>query len=126
MDFLNKAVAQLSELFRSMTPGARLTAGLLLVVVVVSLGYLFRYETSGADVYLMNGEPIQGGEMNEMVAAFGKAGLTDFEIQGNKDSRAAREAGGLHGRAGRRQGPAVAFRRQSTPRDRWWKRVPQQ
>ena len=84
MDFLNKAVAQLSELFRSMTPGARLTAGLLLVVVVVSLGYLFRYETSGADVYLMNGEPIQAGDMNNMVAAFGKASLTDFEIQGPK------------------------------------------
>jgi flagellar M-ring protein FliF len=84
MDFLNKAVAQLSELFRSMTPGARLTAGLLLVAVVVSLGYLFRYEVSGADVYLMNGEPISADELNNMTAAFGKAGLKDFEIQGSK------------------------------------------
>ena len=47
MDFLNKAFAQLSDLFRSMTPGARLTAGLLLVVVIVSLGYLFTHDMSG-------------------------------------------------------------------------------
>ena len=44
MDFLNKAFAQLSDLFRSMTPAARITAGLLLAVVVVSLVYLFRYQ----------------------------------------------------------------------------------
>ena len=43
MDFLNKAIAQLSDLFRSMTPGARITAGLLLAVVVVSMGYLFQH-----------------------------------------------------------------------------------
>ena len=47
MDFLNKSIAQVSELFRSMTPGARLTAGLLLAVVVVSMGYLFRQGTAG-------------------------------------------------------------------------------
>ena len=40
MDFLNKAIAQLSELFRSMTPGARITAGLLLAVVVISVAVI--------------------------------------------------------------------------------------
>ena len=49
MDFLNKAFAQVADLFRSMTPGARLTAGLLLVVVVVSVGYLFTHEMSGPE-----------------------------------------------------------------------------
>ncbi len=43
MDFLNKALAQFSDLFRSMTPGGRITAGLLLVVAVVSVGYLFQH-----------------------------------------------------------------------------------
>ena len=64
MDIFNKAFAQLSDLFRSMTPGARITAGLLLVVVVVSLGYLFRYQTSAADAYLMNGEPIPASDLH--------------------------------------------------------------
>ncbi len=41
MDFINKAFAQLADLSRSMTPGARITSVLLLVLVVVSLAYLF-------------------------------------------------------------------------------------
>ena len=48
MDFLNKAYAQIADLFRTMTPGARITAGLLLVVVVVSLGYLFNSQITGS------------------------------------------------------------------------------
>ena len=85
MDFLNKAFAQLSELFRSMTPAARLTVGLLLVVVIVSLGYLFRSEvTSGADAYLMNGESISPSLLPAMEAAFDKAHLENYEIQGTK------------------------------------------
>ena len=84
MDFLNKAFAQLSDLFRSMTPGARVTAGLLLAVVVISLGYLFRYEVSAADTYLMNGEPIPPSLMPQMEAAFAKAHLDSYEIVGSK------------------------------------------
>ena len=42
MDFLNKAFTQFNDLFRSMSPGGRITAGLLLVVAVVSVGYLFQ------------------------------------------------------------------------------------
>jgi flagellar M-ring protein FliF len=84
MDFLNKAAAQLTDLFRSMTPGARITAGLLLVAVVISLGYLFRYEAGGADTYLLSGAPIQDRDLQVMQAAFGKAKLDDFVIEGSK------------------------------------------
>ncbi len=84
MDMFNKAVAQLSDLFRSMTPGARITAALLLVVVVVSIGYLFHYDASAADTYLMNGEPISASDMEAMVAAFGKAHLEGYVIQGSR------------------------------------------
>ena len=56
MDFLNKAFAQFSDLFRSMTPGGRITAGLLLVVAVVSVGYLFQHQVSGGDDYLFGGD----------------------------------------------------------------------
>jgi hypothetical protein len=37
MDFFAKTFAQLAELFRSMTPAARITTGLLLAAVVISL-----------------------------------------------------------------------------------------
>ncbi len=82
MDFLNKAFTQLADLFRSMTPAARITTGVLLVVVVVSLGYLFRYRVSGPDCDLMNGEPIPYGYMSKMEAAFSSAGLSEYEVRG--------------------------------------------
>ncbi len=82
MDFLNKAIAQLSDLFRSMTPGARLTAGLLLAVVVVSFGYLFQQGVNGPDTYLFGGEPIPSGQLDRIEAAMAKAGLQDFQREG--------------------------------------------
>jgi flagellar M-ring protein FliF len=43
VDFINKAMAQLGDLFRSMTPGARMTTVLLLIVIVVSVAFLFNH-----------------------------------------------------------------------------------
>ena len=83
MDFLNKSFAQVVDLFRSMTPGARLTAGLLLIVVVVSLGYLFTHETSPSSD-LMHGVPISASQLPAMEAAFGKAKLTGYKIEGTQ------------------------------------------
>ena len=84
MDFLNRAFAQLGELFKSMTPGARITAGLLLAVVVTSLAYLFRYQAGGADSYLMGGEPFQASQLAAMEAAFAKGDLEAYEVVGNR------------------------------------------
>ena len=84
MDFLNKSFTQVVDLFRSMTPGARLTAGLLLVVVVVSLGYLFTHDMSGPSADLMHGVPISAGQLPAMEAAFGKAKLTGYKIDGTQ------------------------------------------
>jgi flagellar M-ring protein FliF len=75
MDFLNKSLAQLSELFRSMTPGARITAGLLLAVVIVSLGYLFRQGTAGQDAFLFGGQALSDGELDKIQGALSEAGL---------------------------------------------------
>ena len=86
MDIFNKAVAQLSDLFRSMTPGARITAALLLAVVVISLGYLFRSETTSADTYLMNGESLSAGDLHAAAAAFGKAHLEGYEIRARRSA----------------------------------------
>ena len=84
MDFLNKAFAQASDLFRSMTPGARITAGLLLAVIVVSVAYLFNQRIAGADAYLLEGHSFTTADMAAMQGAFGKAGLGDFTMEGNR------------------------------------------
>jgi flagellar M-ring protein FliF len=84
MDFLNKSFAQISDLFKSMTPGARLTAGLLLVVIVVSLGFLFQRQSAGPDAFLMGGEPFPASQLPAMEAAFAKANLAGAVIDGNR------------------------------------------
>lgn len=84
MDVLNRLVTQLNDLFKSMSPGARMTAGLLLVAVVVSLGFLFNAQQAGADAYLLNGQSFTADEMSAMEAAFGKAGLSDYTIDGSR------------------------------------------
>ena len=82
MDFLNKAFAQFNDLFRSMSPGGRITAGLLLVVAVVSVGYLFQTQVGGGDEYLFGGVAIPTHTLQKMEEAFGKAGLNNFTMDG--------------------------------------------
>jgi flagellar M-ring protein FliF len=82
--FVNKAIAQISELFRSLSPAARTTTALLLVAIAVSFVFLFNHPFSGGDCYLFGGEPVAFSEINAMTAAFGKAGLADFELEGNR------------------------------------------
>ena len=84
MDFLNKSSAQLKDLFGSMTPGARITAALLLAIVVISLGYLVTHQASGADGYLMGGEVFPPRDLPAMEAAFAKAQLGGYEIEGGR------------------------------------------
>jgi flagellar M-ring protein FliF len=84
MDFLAKALGQVRELFQSMTPGARITTGLLLVVVVVSLAYLFQSQSTGPDGYLMGGQPFSADELRVMEAAFGKASLSGYQVEGSR------------------------------------------
>jgi flagellar M-ring protein FliF len=84
MDFLNKSLAQLSELFRSMTPGARVTTGLLLAVVVVSVGYLFRQGASGPDSYLFGGEALPEGQLIRVEAAIAQKGLSGAVREGQR------------------------------------------
>jgi flagellar M-ring protein FliF len=84
MDFLNSSFAQLKDLFQSMTPAARITAALLLAVVVISLAYLFTHEVAGPDVYLLGGEMFPDSEIRNMTVAFGQEGLDSYEVEGNK------------------------------------------
>lgn len=75
MNFLNSAAAQVTDLFRSLTPGARIIAVLLLAVVVVSGAYLFRFQVEGGEEYLLGNAEFTDGELARMEAALGKAGL---------------------------------------------------
>jgi flagellar M-ring protein FliF len=84
MDFLNKAYAQVVELFRSMGPAARITTGLLLAVLVAAVYYLFQYQVSGDGEYLFSGRVFTQTELAEMEAAFAKAGLGGSTIEGNR------------------------------------------
>lgn len=83
MDFVNQTTAQLRELFASMTPGARVTAGLLVVVVVVSLGFLFQQVNAGPDEYLFGGDPISRDRLPGMEAALSTADI-DHTTEGNR------------------------------------------
>ncbi|QDT69747.1 flagellar MS-ring protein [Planctomycetes bacterium MalM25] len=83
MDFLNPIIAQVRDLFATMTPGARVTAGLLLAVVVVSLGFLFQQAASGPDEFLFGGDPIERGRLPRIEAALGIAGI-NFDTEGNR------------------------------------------
>lgn len=84
MDFLNRAYAQLTDVFRSMSAGARLTAGLLLAAVLVSLLWLFRTGVAGPDAFLMGGQRFSANELPAMEAAFAKSNLSQYEIDGNQ------------------------------------------
>lgn len=84
MDFLNKAYLQFADLFRSMTPAARITAALLLAVIVVGLAFLFRFQSISTDDYLLGGRPFQGGELVAVQSALSAAELKNWEIEGNR------------------------------------------
>lgn len=84
MDFVNKAYVQLAELFRSMTPGTRIAAGLLLAVIVVSLAYLFQYQGTSGNEYLLDGRPFSGSELTAIEAAFAQSGLGKSQLEGSR------------------------------------------
>ncbi|WP_425618298.1 hypothetical protein NA78x_002002 [Anatilimnocola sp. NA78] len=84
MDFVNKLYAQLADVFKSMTPGTRMAAGLLLAVIVVSLVYLFQYQVVAGDEYLLDGRAFSGSEITAIEAAFAKAGLGQSVVSGNQ------------------------------------------
>jgi flagellar M-ring protein FliF len=84
MDIINQTVNQINDLFKSMTPSARLLAGLLIVAIVVSLGFLFTQPFSGGDDYLLGGVAFSAHELPAMEAAFGKANLAAYTVEGNR------------------------------------------
>jgi flagellar M-ring protein FliF len=83
MDVVNQAFAQISSLFRSMSAGGRIVAGLLLTMIVISLAFLFNQQTGRPGAYLMT-EPHSAEEIQAILNAFGQAGLKNYEIEGSR------------------------------------------
>jgi flagellar M-ring protein FliF len=84
MDFLNQAVAQVRDLFLSMTPAARVTAVLLVAVIGVSLGFLVQQQSAGPDEFLFNGEFLAPADADRVEAAIAQAGLNGWTREGNR------------------------------------------
>jgi flagellar biosynthesis/type III secretory pathway M-ring protein FliF/YscJ len=81
MDFLGRAYSQLHERFRSMTPGSRLSVALLAAGLLGGLCCLGTQQTARPDTDLLQGVPVAKSRLPRMIAAFGKAKLSDFVIR---------------------------------------------
>ncbi len=84
MDFLNPLITQLTNTFRSMSLGARIVSGLLIVVVVVSMAFLFNRQLATPDAFLFGGSPVNASELPNIEAAFGAANLKNYVVDGNR------------------------------------------
>jgi flagellar M-ring protein FliF len=84
MGFFNQSLAQMRELFASMTPAARITSALLLGVIVVSLGYLFQGYADSSEELLFNGEILEPREADRVEAAIAQANLPVLDRQAGR------------------------------------------
>lgn len=84
MDFLYKTFDQLRDLWKSMTPSARLASGLMAGVIIVSSFWLVRGTPEKSDHSLFGGRELSQSEIAKMVSAFSQANLSGWEIVGNR------------------------------------------
>jgi flagellar M-ring protein FliF len=84
MDFLTKAMRPIGEMFSAMSVTARITAGLLIAVIIIGLTFLATRTTSEPEEYLLSGHPFSKDDLAKMEAAFAKANLSGYEVVGNR------------------------------------------
>lgn len=84
MNILTDFGTQIAKLFESMTPSARIMAGLMVGVIVVSLGWIFTAQQSTNHQYLFGGRDFSDAELDSMEAAFSDAGLREFDRVGKR------------------------------------------
>lgn len=84
MEFLNKAASQATDLFKGMTPASRLTAGMLLVLIVTSFVYLLTYGGGKADRYLYGGQEFSDQDIAKIADAFALEKLDDYDYDGRR------------------------------------------
>lgn len=84
MDFINKNLQQLQQLLQSMSMTARVTTGLLLTAIVISLVYLGVYQVNAGETYIYGGSEFDQAELAAMMNALSEVGLDDYEHVGNR------------------------------------------
>ncbi|MDX1962538.1 MAG: hypothetical protein SFX18_05250 [Pirellulales bacterium] len=84
MDVLNQLLAQMNSVYRSLSVGARIVVTLLLAVVVIGTAYLFNNQLTPPNSFLFGGEAVSSSEIGAIEAAFGKAGLKNYVLEGNR------------------------------------------
>lgn len=84
MNTLSQIGKQLSEFFSSLTPSARLMAGLMAGVIVVSLGWIVSTEPTGNYESLLGGISLTNSELDRIETAFGDAQLRDYQREGRQ------------------------------------------
>lgn len=84
MNFLSQLGKQVTDLFASMTPSARIMAGLMFGVIVVSLGWIVNSETSSNYEPLLGGVTLSNEELDRIETAFGDSQLRDYVREGRR------------------------------------------
>jgi flagellar M-ring protein FliF len=84
MNALNEFGKQISDLFASMTPQARVMAGLMLGMIVVSLGWIISSGNSTQYEYLFGGKSFSDAELERWEATFGESQLRDYDRVGKR------------------------------------------
>ncbi|HEX4130146.1 MAG TPA: FliG C-terminal domain-containing protein [Pirellulales bacterium] len=70
--------------YRQAPPAARAVAGALIVVALVVLGIRYAGEHHASTNYLFGGQDLSIAEISAMEAAFGKANLNDYVVEGRR------------------------------------------
>src|SRR5437899_2225262 len=84
LDQVNSMQQEANHAIETMAVGGDVNPAEVLTAVVVSIGYLFNVQSNGAETYLLNGQSFTADEMGAMEGAFGKAGLSDYTVEGSR------------------------------------------
>lgn len=84
MGVLENYVKQIRDLVMTMTPSARIMAGLMAGTIIVSLGWIVSTQQSSQSEFLLGGQNFSDEQLNKMERALGEAGLRQYERQGNR------------------------------------------
>jgi flagellar M-ring protein FliF len=84
MNAFRDAIEQLRKMLAEMPMQGRLLAGLMGILVVVGIGLMVRTYSAQPDEYILGGRQLTDDELDRIEAAFGTAGLRDYERIGTR------------------------------------------
>jgi flagellar M-ring protein FliF len=84
MNTFTQISKQLGDLFATMTPSARIMAGLMVGVIVVSLGWIVSSQTASNHETLLGGIALSNEELDRIETAFSEAQLRDYIREGKQ------------------------------------------